>query len=64
MDVEIVIRYSDERACSITFTRPDTGEVLYQIVTPVAGIPESFGDGLRETRRLFDIEPWLNNKPH
>jgi hypothetical protein len=39
MDVEIVIRFSEDRACRVTIARPDGGEIIYMIVTPAAGIP-------------------------
>jgi hypothetical protein len=63
MDVEITIRYSDERPCTVTVARPDSGDILYRVVTPVGGIPQSVAEGLREARRLFETEPWASN-PH
>ena len=64
MDVDIVIRYSDDRLCTVTVARPDSGEILYRIVARPAGIPQSLAEGLREARRLFEIRPWTNAKPH
>jgi hypothetical protein len=64
MDVEILIRYSDDRLCLVTVARPDGGDILYQIVTPVAGIPQSVGEGLREARRTFAMEPWQRPARH
>ena len=58
MDVEILIRYSDDRPCVVTLARPDSGDILYQIVTPAVGIPQSVGERLREARRAFATEPW------
>jgi len=58
MDVEIAIRYSEDRPCTVTVAKPDGGELLYRIVTPAAGIPPSVVEGLREARRLFAAEPW------
>ncbi len=63
MDVEITISYSEERARKLTVRRPDTDEILYQIVTPAAGIPQSFVEGLREARRVFGATPWPAGKP-
>ena len=63
MDVDIVIRYSDDRLCTQTVARPG-GEILYRIVTGPAGIPQSFAEGLGEARRLFESRPWVNAKPH
>ena len=63
MDVEIAIRYSDDWLCTVTVATPG-GEVLYRIVTPRAGIPQSVAEGLREARRLFATKPWADNKLH
>ncbi len=41
MDVEIAIRYSDDRPCTVTIAKPGGGELPYRIVTPRAGIPQS-----------------------
>ena len=62
MDVDIGIRYSDDQPCKVTIARPDTGEILFMIVTPVSGIPQSVAEGLRETRRLFAVQPWTDPK--
>lgn len=63
MDVEIAIRYSDDRPCTVTVAKPG-GDELYRIVTPRAGIPQSVAEGLREARRMFTAEPWAGNKLH
>jgi hypothetical protein len=44
----------------VTIARPDTTEILFIIVTPVSGIPQSVAKGLREARRLFAIQPWTD----
>ncbi len=62
MDVEIAIRYSDDRACVVTVAKPNDGEVLYRIVTPRLGIPQAVAGGLREARRLFAAEPWAGGQ--
>ena len=64
MDVEIAIRYSDDRACMVTIRKPGSGELLYQIVTPHAGIPHSIATGLDEARRMFTAEPWAGDGLH
>ena len=64
MDVEITIRYSDDRPCMVTVTKPGSGELLYRIVAPRAGIPQSVAEGLREAHRMFAAEPWAGDKPH
>jgi hypothetical protein len=63
MDVEITIRYSDDRLCAVAVARPDSSETLYEIATPRRHSAE-FAEGLQEARRLFEIEPWTNGKPH
>ena len=63
MDVEIAIRYSDDRPCLLTISKPD-GEVIYRIVTPHAAIPASLAEGLREAQRLFNAAPWAGRTPH
>ena len=64
MDVEITITYSDDRACVVTIAPPGGGAILYRIVTPRHGIPQSVAEGLQEARRLFAAEPWASAKPH
>ena len=64
MDVEIAIRYSDDRPCMVTVAKPGSGETLYRILTPLPGIPQSIDEGLREARRLFASDPWTRIKPH
>jgi hypothetical protein len=64
MEVEIAIRYSDDRPCTMTIARASSGKVLYKIVTSRDGIPQNFAEGLREARRLFAVEPWAVDKPH
>ncbi len=64
MDVEIAIRYSDDRPCMVTVAKPGSGENLYRILTPLPGIPQSVAEGLKEARRLFASDPWTRTKPH
>lgn len=64
MDVEIAIRYSDDRPCMVTIAKPGSGEPLYRILTLLPGIPQSVAEGLKEARRLFASEPWAGTKPH
>jgi hypothetical protein len=58
MDVDLMIRYSDDRLCEIIASRPDTEEPLYQIVTRRAEIGASLTETMREARRLYEITPW------
>jgi hypothetical protein len=62
MDVEITISYSDDRPCRGSLAQPDSGKILFMIVTPLSGIPRSVAEGLQEARRMFVIEPWTNPK--
>lgn len=64
MDVEIAIRYSDDRPCLVTIVKPGSGETLYRILTLLPGIPQSVAEGLREARRLFASEPWAGARLH
>ncbi len=64
MDVEIAVRYSNDLACVVTITKPGSGELLHQIVTPRAGIPQSIAMGLDEARRMFVAEPWAGDSLH
>lgn len=57
MEVGTTIRYSDERPCVVTISRPD-GEVVFRIVTPLACVPQSVAEGLRGARQLFGAVPW------
>jgi hypothetical protein len=63
MDVEIAIRYSGDRPCTVKITRPDDDEIMFMIVTSRAGVPRSLGEGLQEVRRRFAIEPRSNGEP-
>jgi hypothetical protein len=63
MDVEITIRYSDERPCTVAIARPDSGDLLYRIVTPVSGILQIVAQALGEARRSYEIEPRAGSEP-
>jgi hypothetical protein len=63
MDFETAIRCRDDRACMVTVARPGGGDLLYGIVTPHDGIRRSVAEGLRDARRLFEMEPWADDKP-
>jgi hypothetical protein len=51
MDVEIAFRYSDDRPCKATVARPNSHKILFMIVTPLSGIPQSVAEELREARQ-------------
>lgn len=58
MDVDIAIRYSDERLCEVTPVRPGEIEPFYRIVGRREDLPSSLTEAMREARQLFAIEPW------
>jgi hypothetical protein len=45
LDVDLTIRYFDERLCEIVASRPDTATLLYRIVSR----PANLGASLTET---------------
>jgi hypothetical protein len=58
MDVDISIRYSDDRLCVVTVTRPANEEVIYRIVGRRADLGGSLTEVIREARRLYEASPW------
>lgn len=50
MDVDLTIRYSDDRLCEIIASRPDTPEPFYRIVTRRADLGEN--SHLKQCRKL------------
>jgi hypothetical protein len=58
MDVDLTIRYSDERLCEIIGSRPDSAAPLYQIASRRADLGASLTETMREARRLYELTPW------
>ena len=58
MDVDLTIRYTDERLCEIVASRPDSAALLYRIVSRRADLGASPTETVREARRLYEITPW------
>lgn len=58
MDVDLMIRYSDDRLCEVVVFRPDDGTPLYRIVTHRAALSGSIDEAMREARRLYYSDPW------
>ena len=58
MDVDLTIRYPDERLCEIIASRPDTAAPLYRIASRRADLGASVTETMREARRLYEITPW------
>jgi hypothetical protein len=57
MDVDLTIRYSDERLCEVIASRPHAAAPLYRIVARRADLGASLTGTMREARRLFEITP-------
>jgi len=49
MDVDLTIRYSDDRACEVVVCRPNDQTPLYRIVSRRAHPRESHGGDARST---------------
>jgi len=62
MDVDLTIRYSDDRLCEISASRPDTAASLYRIASRRADLGASLTETIREARRLYEITPWPNRQ--
>jgi len=58
MDVDLTIRYSDDRLCEIVVSRPDTAAPLYRIVSRRADLGASLTETMHQARRLFANHPW------
>ena len=58
MDVDMTIRYSDNRLCEVVVFQPNDGMPLYQIVTRRADLGPSLSDAMPEARRLYYATPW------
>jgi hypothetical protein len=61
-DVDLTIRYSDDRLCDVVACRPNNPEPLYRIVTRRANLDESLTEAMQEVRRLFDDDPWPDRR--
>jgi hypothetical protein len=62
MDVDLTIRYSDERLCEIVICRPNDAAPLYRIATRRADLGESLTEAMHEARRLFTDDPWPDRR--
>jgi hypothetical protein len=62
MDVDLTIRYSDDRLCEVLACRSNGAEPFYRIVTRRAGLGDSITKAMREVRRLFANDPWPNRR--
>jgi hypothetical protein len=62
MDVDLTIRYSDDRLCDIIASRPDLAAPLYRIASRRADLGSSLTETMREARRLYEITPWPDRR--
>ncbi len=62
MDVDLTIRYSDDRACEVVVCRPNEHTPLYRILTRRADHGESLTEAMREARRLDADAPWPDRR--
>ena len=58
MDVDIAIRYSDDRLCVVTVSQPGEDEPIYRIVGRREDLGGSLAEAMREARRLYAATPW------
>jgi hypothetical protein len=59
MDVDLTIRYSDDRLCEIIASRPDAAAPLYRIASRRADLGASPTETMR---RLYEITPWPDRR--
>jgi hypothetical protein len=64
MDVDLTIRYSDDRFYEVVVCQPNQGPAIYRIVTLRADLGESLTEAMQETRRLYAATPWSYRRPH
>jgi hypothetical protein len=62
MDVDLTIRYSDDRLCEVFVCRPADEKPLYRIATRRAGLDDSITEAMREARRLYEAAPWAERR--
>ena len=62
MDVDLTIRYSDDRLCEIIASRPDTPAPLYRIASRRTDLGASLIETMREARRLYEVTPWPDRR--
>ena len=58
MYVDIAIRYSHDRLCVLTVSRPGDAEVIYRIVGRRDNLSGSLAEAMSEVRRRYEFEPW------
>lgn len=62
MDVDLAIRYSDDRLCEVVVCRPADETPLYRIVSRRAHLGDSITEAMREARRLYEINSWPDRR--
>jgi hypothetical protein len=58
IDVDLTIRYSDDRLCEVVVCRPNDEMPLYRIATRRVQLGESITEAMRTARCLYEITPW------
>ena len=54
MDVDLTIRYSDDRLCEVVICQPGDETPLYRIVTRCADLGDRITGAMREVRRVYE----------
>jgi hypothetical protein len=62
MDVDLTIRYSDDRLCEVVVCQPNDGTALYRIVTRRADFGASLTGAMQEARRIYEITRWPDRR--
>lgn len=62
MDVDLTIRYSNNRLCEVVVCRPSNEAPLYRIATRRTHLGESITEAMREARRLYEVTPWPDRR--
>jgi len=58
MDVDLTIRYSDDRSCEVVVCQPNNDTALYPIGARRADLGASLTEAMQEARRLYEVAPW------
>jgi hypothetical protein len=62
MDLDLTIRYSDDRLCEVVVCQPSEGNAIYRIITRRADLGESLTEAMQVARRLYADTPWSNRR--
>jgi hypothetical protein len=62
MDVDLTIRYSDDRLCEVVVCRPSDETPLYRIATRRSDLADSITEAMREVRRVYEAAHWADRR--